>query len=152
MPGSNWHNYRRLPIRWYYMATSAIFLRKSPVFVQQRFQEFLDFYVTGFYDLCRALRAQTGKGFSIFYPSSVSVEDRPANMTEYAMAKAAGEVLCADMQSFENSGPVLIRRLPRLPTDQTATLFDVEVADPIDVMLPIVRELHANRMGVSPMP
>ena len=65
-------------------------------------------------------------------------------MTEYAMAKAAGEVLCADMQSFERPGPILVRRLPRLSTDQTAALVQVELTDSIDVILPIIREVHTN--------
>jgi hypothetical protein len=66
-------------------------------------------------------------------------------MTEYAMAKAAGEVLCADIQSSESPGQILVRRLPRLPTDQTASLLKIETAEPISVMLPIVREVNANQ-------
>jgi hypothetical protein len=64
-------------------------------------------------------------------------------MTEYAMAKAAGEVLCADIQKFESPGRILVRRLPRLPTDQTASLVNITTAEPISVILPIVREIHA---------
>ncbi len=133
-----------IPNQVYYLATPPIFRRKGAVFIEQRFRDFLAFYVTGFYDLCRELRSKAGKDISIFYPSSVSVDTRPANMTEYTMAKAAGEILCADMQSFESPGPILVQRLPRLPTDQTATLSRVDAADPINVMLAIVREVHAN--------
>jgi hypothetical protein len=64
-------------------------------------------------------------------------------MTEYAMAKAAGEVLCADMQSFESPGLILVRRLPRL---QTVSLLKIQTADAIDVMLPVVREVYANQL------
>ena len=80
----------------------------------------------------------------MFYPSSVYIDARPDGMTEYTMAKAAGEILCADIQSFESSGRILVRRLPRLPTDQTASLLKAETADPISVILPIVREVSAN--------
>lgn len=66
-------------------------------------------------------------------------------MTEYTMAKAAGEVLCADIQSFESPGRILVRRLPRLPTDQTASLLKIETAEPISVILPLVREVYANQ-------
>jgi len=131
------------PSQVYYLPTPAISRRKSAFFSQQRFQEFLTFYVTGFYDLCRELRLRFGKELSILYPSSVYIDSRPDGMTEYAMAKAAGEVLCADIQTFEGPGRILVRRLPRLPTDQTASLMNTATAEPISVILPIVREVYA---------
>jgi hypothetical protein len=133
------------PTQVYYLATPVILQRKSAIFSQQRFQEFLTFYVTAFYELCRELRSKFGKEISIFYPSSVYIDARPEGMTEYTMAKAAGEVLCADIQSFESPGRILVRRLPRLPTDQTASLLKIETAEPISVILPIVREVYANQ-------
>ena len=126
----------------YYLPTPVISRRKSALFSQQRFQEFLAFYVTGFSDLCRELRLKFGKKLSIFYPSSVYIASRPDGMTEYAMAKAAGEVLCADIQRFESPGRILVRRLPQLRTDQTASLMNIATAEPISVILPIVREVN----------
>jgi len=126
----------------YYLPTPMISRRKSDLFNQQRFQEFLTFYVTGFSDLCRELSVKFGKELSIFYPSSVYIDSRPDGMTEYAMAKAAGEVLCADIQRFESPGRILVRRLPRLRTDQTASLMNMATAEPISVILPIVREIN----------
>ena len=133
-----------LPTELYYFATPAIFRRKSGVFVQDKFNEFFNFYVTGFYDLCQAVRCRRPHGISVFYPSSIAIEERPAGMTEYAMAKLAGEILCADMMAYGSSIHITIRRLPRMPTDQTATLMQVDAADPIEVMIPIVREVHAH--------
>ncbi len=135
-------NLPRLPDQLYYMATPKIFRRQEAVFSAANFQEFLTFYVTAFADLCNELRARASSEISVFYPSSVSIDDRPANMTEYTMAKAAGEVLCADMTSFGRWQRLLVRRLPRLPTDQTATLFEADDADPVETMLPIVREMR----------
>jgi hypothetical protein len=66
-------------------------------------------------------------------------------MTEYAMAKAAGELLCADIAVYEKPIAITLSRLPRLPTDQTATLTAVETADPLAVMVPLVREVQAKR-------
>jgi hypothetical protein len=122
----------------------VIYRRRSAIFSQARFQEFLTFYVTAFYDLYRDLGSKFDKKITMFYPSSVYIDARPDGMTEYTMAKAAGEILCADIQSFESSGRILVRRLPRLPTDQTASLLRAETADPISVILPIVREVSAN--------
>jgi hypothetical protein len=65
-------------------------------------------------------------------------------MTEYAMAKASGEVLCADLQSLGKLGRIVVRRLPRLPTDQTAAIFDTETVDPVDTIISVVREMQAS--------
>jgi nucleoside-diphosphate-sugar epimerase len=82
------------------------------------------------------------EGFKVFYPSSTAVIERPSNMTEYAMSKMAGELLCQDVNVNMKNVQVIMARLPRLPTDQTASFRPVEVADPIETMLPIIRHLH----------
>jgi acyl dehydratase len=133
------------PTQVYYMPTPVIYRRRSTIFSQPRFQEFLTFYVTAFYDLYTELRSKFDKEISFFYPSSVYIDARPDSLTEYAMAKAAGEILCADLQSFERSGRIFVRRLPRLPTDQTASVTNVETTDTTGVILPIVREISANQ-------
>jgi nucleoside-diphosphate-sugar epimerase len=65
-------------------------------------------------------------------------------MTEYSMAKAAGEVLCADMNRFVRGLRVVVHRLPRLLTDQTATVMPAHSEDPVPVMLAAIRELHRS--------
>ena len=82
----------------YYFATCRIAKAKSELFKPDRFSEFLKYYVHGLYDLCTALRQITSEKLSIVFPSTVYVENRPRDLTEYAMAKAAGEILCADME------------------------------------------------------
>jgi NAD(P)-dependent dehydrogenase (short-subunit alcohol dehydrogenase family) len=126
----------------YYFATPAIFRPSGCAFTRDRFHEFLRFYVDGFYDLCAALRAQAKSGVRVFYPSSVAVRDRPLGMTEYAMAKAAGEVLCDEInQSFTRIG-IVHSRLPRVATDQTTSLLSGEVNAAIDVMLPLIERVQ----------
>lgn len=131
------------PTHLYYFATPGIFRNKAALYVPARFDEFRTYYVDAFYDLFMALRDGAPDGLAAFYPSSIAVEERPADMTEYTMAKAAGEVLCADIQSFVPGSRIVINRLPRLPTDQTATLLPTESADPAAVMLPIIQEVQA---------
>jgi NAD(P)-dependent dehydrogenase (short-subunit alcohol dehydrogenase family) len=130
------------PTHAYYFATPAIFRPESGFFVKERFDEFLNIYVDGFWQLAKALRNRQPH-VSLFYPSSVAVTERPRGMTEYTMAKAAGEVLCADINEALAPTHVVTVRLPRLPTDQTVTVTAVEAADPIATMLPIVREVQA---------
>jgi hypothetical protein len=130
------------PTHAYYFATPAIFRPGPDIFSQKRLNEFLDIYVNGFWQLSKALRIRQ-PNVSLFYPSSVSVLERPKGMTEYTMAKAAGEVLCTDINQSLAPAHVTVRRLPRLPTDQTVTAIAVEVADPVQTMLPIVREVQS---------
>jgi acyl dehydratase/NAD(P)-dependent dehydrogenase (short-subunit alcohol dehydrogenase family) len=127
----------------YYFATSHISRQKSSWYSQERFSEFCQFYVHGFETLCAALKTMSAANLTAFYPSSVFVEERPREMTEYGMAKAAGEVLCADMNRFLRGIHVIVRRLPRLRTDQTATVMPTDYGDPLEAMLPILREMQA---------
>ena len=111
------------PTHAYYFATPTIFGAQSALFERARLDTFLDVYVDGFLDLAQALRARR-KDVSLFYPSSVYVAERPRGMLEYAMAKAAGETLCSEMNQAWPPLRVTVDRLPRLPTDQTASVME----------------------------
>lgn len=126
----------------YYYATGQIFRVKKGLYSPEIYQEFTKFYVDSFFDLCQSLAAHTSKSISVFYPSSVAVIDRPADMTEYAMAKAAGEVLCEDINRYMQGVRVVVSRLPRLPTDQTLSVVPVRCSDPVDVILPIIHDMQ----------
>jgi hypothetical protein len=60
-------------------------------------------------------------------------------MTEYAMAKAAGELLCADLVRAFPGLTIARPRLPRLPTDQTASILPAKAHDPVATLLPLLR-------------
>jgi nucleoside-diphosphate-sugar epimerase len=132
------------PTHVYYFATPTIYRRKKGLCDSHRLAEFNAYYLTGFLDLVEACLRRRPEGVVVFYPSTVYIDDRPADLTEYVMAKAAGEVLCADMQKYLRGVCVLVRRLPRLPTDQTSSLLRSAVADSVGVMMPIVREMQAR--------
>jgi hypothetical protein len=104
-----------------YYATPMIGGRRSTMFNPERFEQFVRFYVYGFHDICRALLAKGGK-LAALYPSTVFVEERPAGLTEYVMAKAAGEYLCRDLDRATPALRIVIDRLPRLATDQNPAL------------------------------
>lgn len=131
------------PTHLYYFATPPIFQQKSGLFVRDRFLRFFDFYVDGFFTICQQLAGMGNGKLSVFYPSSVAIESHPPEMTEYAMAKQAGEVLCADLNDQWPNIKIVVSRVPRVLTDQTASLVQVESANPIDVMLPVIRQVQA---------
>jgi NAD(P)-dependent dehydrogenase (short-subunit alcohol dehydrogenase family) len=130
------------PTHAYYFATPTIFRPQAEILAAERFNQFLAVYVDGFWDLSLALRSRR-PSLSLFYPSSIYVAERPEGMTEYAMAKAAGEALCADINASLGPTHVTVSRLPRLPTDQTASVAVTEMAHPTETMLPIVREVQS---------
>jgi acyl dehydratase len=126
----------------YYFATTPIFRRHTRAYSKQVFEEFLHLYVDGFEEICMAALAYAEAGLSVFYPSSIAVENRPENMTEYAMAKAAGEILCCDLNRFVPALRIAMERLPRMQTDQTASVVPLAAASPVETMLRIVREVE----------
>ena len=129
---------------WYF-ATPRIFRKKAALFDSELFEEFVDFYVRRFEALCQALEAAAeGRTVRVFYPSTVFVDARPKGMTEYAMAKAAAEVLVTDLARTLRHVKPVARRLPRLATDQTAGLASGSAVSNSEVMLPVLRELMAG--------
>jgi acyl dehydratase len=129
----------------YYFATGNIARQKEDLFVTSLFDEFIRMYVKGFYDCCRYLGERGSQALTAFYPSSEFVESNPPNMTEYSMAKMVGEMLCANMNRAGGRVHIIVSRLPRLLTDQTATMLPMERGDPLKVMLPVVRKVQFSR-------
>jgi NAD(P)-dependent dehydrogenase (short-subunit alcohol dehydrogenase family) len=140
-PAAQLTSLREPPTQLYYYATGPIFRRRSTVFEEELFREFCDFYVSGFYNLCAELSPPGGRALAIFYPSSIAVEQRPRDLAEYAMAKAAGEILCAQLARSMPGSRIVVKRLPRILTDQTASVLPTKSAPAIDVLLPIIREM-----------
>ncbi|MGU3479320.1 hypothetical protein [Methylobacterium sp. D48H] len=96
-------------------------------------------YVEGVHRTCADLRVTGSPNITVFYPSTIFVEERPANLTECAMAKDAGEKLYIDLPRMLKGVRGYYRRLPRLPTDQTSSVQPVEMASVEDVMLDAIR-------------
>ncbi len=131
----------------YYFATTPITRQKEGLFVSSLFDEFIQVYVKGFYDCCRFLGEHGSRALTAFYPSSVFVESGPLAMAEYSMAKMAGEILCNNMNRSAGRVHVIVGRLPRLMTDQTATVPPVDSGDPLEAMLPTIRKVQSSRSG-----
>lgn len=128
---------------WYF-ATPRIYRKRAAAFDAAVLDEFLQFYVHRFEQLCRTLEAAAeGRTVRVFHPSTAFIEERPKGMTEYAMAKVAAEVLIADLSRTLRHVRPVSRRLPRLATDQTAGLLAGGAASNVEVMLPVLRQVLA---------
>lgn len=131
-----------LPDEVYYFATGPVFRRASGRFSPLYFTEFVQFYVIGFSALVSALRDRGARDLKIFYPSTIALSEPAKDLAEYTAAKAAGEQLCHHLNRFSPQVRVLVQRLPRLLTDQTATATAVDTADAVAVLSPIIQAMQ----------
>ena len=123
-----------------YFATPMIAARPARGYDPARFATLARFYLTGFHDTCQALMAAGATRLAAYYPSSEFVAERPRGMLEYAMAKAAGEVLCQDMAASWKGFHAVVARLPPLATDQNPGLIGSgEVPNTAAMLLPGLR-------------
>lgn len=126
----------------YFFATPRIYTKRSELFDRAAFDEFVGFYLQRFYELCQWLeRGARVKPMKVYLPSTVFITDRPKGMTEYAMAKAAAEVLADDLNRSLRNIVVVHSRLPRLATDQTASILQATAEPNLDAMLQVVRQV-----------
>jgi NAD(P)-dependent dehydrogenase (short-subunit alcohol dehydrogenase family) len=129
----------------YYFATPSIFGGGASLELSTTKHNFFQsYYVDGFYNVARALARQTQKSVSLFYPSSTALDEISKGMMEYAMAKAAGEVLSQFLNKHEKNLRVLSFRLPKLATDQTNSLLGSNGQTAREVMLPLIREVEKS--------
>jgi NAD(P)-dependent dehydrogenase (short-subunit alcohol dehydrogenase family) len=126
----------------YYFATPKIFQRKSALYEPEKLRSFLSFYADGFFELCAALAHDRARKLAMFYPSTVAIDQGVSTTAEYAMAKMSGEILAKYLNEFMSGIHIISRRLPRILTDQTATVGVASADNALDVMLPIVYEVQ----------
>lgn len=135
---------QRLGVGWapthlYYFPTPYIAAGMKGTFSMTLFQRFCDYYLTGFQKVVEHL-SSLGLMAS-FYPSSVYVDEVPLNMGEYAAAKVAGEVLCTYLEKTQGVR-IYAPRLPRMATDQTASILPTRNEDPAFIMIEYLRKLE----------
>lgn len=127
-----------------YFATPFISAGAERRFAESRFENFCRYYVGGFASAFDAARRPGSSLKRVLYPSTVYVDELPLNLGEYAAAKAAAETLCRFLAKAHPEVQFGCPRLPRLATDQTASLIRTELPEPAPVLLAALRELIAG--------
>jgi hypothetical protein len=135
------------PTHVYYFATPPIFVATRGKFSPDLFARFSRYYVEGFYTCWQSIRRITPQKFTMFYPSSVAVDKAYLNTGEYAAAKAAGENLCNYLCVCDKKLTVKVARLPRLPSDQTLSVVEVETHDPVETLLGVLGEFRSVQVA-----
>lgn len=129
-----------MPNEIHYFATPPIFARRTA----DQAARFHAVYVDGLVRLARAI-ARPNVGFVLFNPSSEAVEKPVRGMEDYATAKAASERAATGLAAANPRLRVLNVRLPRVATDQTATIVPVAAKPAAEVLLPLLRQVAALR-------
>jgi len=129
----------------YLFASPRIGRKKAAFYSPALLNEFTTSYSTALYELCRridsfALRSKV----RVYVPSTVFIVDRPEGFVEYAMAKAAMEVLIVEINKVFKRVSVFSTRLPRLSTDQTSSVLNIATANTFDTLLPVVRMISGR--------
>ena len=139
----------RLPSHVYYFPTPPVFVASKEHFSHDIFNLFYEIYVRGLLNTYGALRAISTDEVDIYYPSSDAVTHIQNNMGEYAAAKAAGETVCRYLAVRDRKVKIRIDRLPRLPTDQTASVLGVPSNDPVEVLLQALTNTTSTRLDAE---
>jgi acyl dehydratase/NADP-dependent 3-hydroxy acid dehydrogenase YdfG len=114
------------------------------------FDLFCRYYVHGFMALVEDTERtfpKLGKKRRYVYPSTVYVDETPPGLREYASAKAAGETACRTLANkMKNSVEIVVRRLPRLLTDQTSADSKTEGPSVVDVIADVLLKSPARNV------
>ena len=111
-----------------YFATPRIRGGTQKTVDKQLFDDFYRFYIEKLWELCVCIENLRQERKVIYVPSSTFVQTGSKGYLEYAMAKAAAEAMCAEINRSFNRVRAVTTRLPQLKTDQTASLFDLKYA------------------------
>jgi len=131
-----------VPAQLYYFATPKITSQKSGTFDEDLYALFHRVYVTAFEAMVRMFARHQRETLSVFYPSTVFVGQPPMDFAEYAAAKKAGEALCESLKHEIPYLHVVVHRLSKLKTDQTASLLPQSLKSPLPEIERIVREMQ----------
>lgn len=135
----------------YYFATPSIFSGgMSKSLSDSRLKHFLLYYVTAFDALVHAVHSKRDGPMTAFYPSSIAVGELSNGMMEYAIAKSAGETLCAYLNKTLPDVNIHMLRLPKLRTDQTNSLVPTGYAHTLETILPAVRAVERPHNAHGP--
>ncbi|MEX2351333.1 MAG: MaoC/PaaZ C-terminal domain-containing protein [Balneolaceae bacterium] len=132
------------PTHLYYYATPFIETSDTEELNERIYQKFASFYVTGFEKLMYCLDKHHALPEAVFYPSSVFVSEAPSNLKEYAKAKVEGEAACKKWEQQHSATKIYAPRIPKVDTDQTASLFDSGSVDTTEVTLNFIKNFVAN--------
>ena len=122
----------------YYLPTPKIVENKENKFNYDLYKKYLNYYVSSYEKLVENCLSNLK---SIFYPSTIYIDEDRKFYSEYIKAKIKGEKICKHLRSSSNL-IVIAPRLPKLLTDQTNTILYHNDLNTYEILLPFIREMN----------
>lgn len=133
------------PTHLYYFATPSIIAQKDLEFDEDLYKSYAKVYIDAFQRLIAIFLQNNHQKLTVFYPSSIFVDEKPKSFREYTKAKEMGEMLCASLnEKYENIN-IMVSRLHRMKTDQTSSLLPVATKPAMQEMLRVMEEMSISR-------
>lgn len=124
------------PTSIYYFATPKI-LNNNSNLDENLLQKFISYYVIGLDKILVNLKSEIKP--LIFVPSTVYLDEKPTNLSEYIIAKSASEMF---LKLLEKKGYKIYNpRFPKVSTEQTMSLFKQKTILPEEVLLEELKNL-----------
>lgn len=133
------------PTHLLYFATPSISKQPAGSFDPSTYGLLHAVYATGLATVLN-LASSGGALHTVFFPSTIFVEERPAGFLEYVAAKFAGEAVCDAWRTLNPAHTVIIDRLPPLVTDQTAAKLGSDTEANLKVLLSALRRMKDHHM------
>jgi len=115
-------------------ASPRIMAEKSNSFNKGLFGIYSQFYVEGLDKIVQSFLKKRKDELIVFYPSTAFIDFPQKGFSEYAAAKAAGEVLGKTLSKVHKNVKFHFSRLPPLRTDQTTALVPVKSEEPAEIL------------------
>lgn len=124
----------------YYFASPKILGRRTENYDEKMLSLYRTLYVDCFNNICNEIISRNFK-CSVFYPSTVFIDNQPPDLENYVQAKIEGETLCKVLN--ENAViDIIAPRLPRFSTDQNQTIIKEKYANISEILIPFIRAMQ----------
>jgi hypothetical protein len=130
----------------YYLASPNIVKSDSVQWEPRLFARYCNYYIDGLSTLLQQVsqvRPDT-EPLRLFIPSSIFLEQNTKGFDEYIAAKAAAEAFVRCYEYSHRYCSSFVPRLPRLHTDQTAGVKNIDEQQTLDVILAQLRLAAGN--------
>jgi len=123
----------------YYFASPKISGKRSKNYDEKMLSLYRTIYVDCFNNICKDLVSRNSK-CSVFYPSTIFIDNPQPGFENYIKVKIEGEKLCEELN--KNSViDIIVPRLPVLATDQNQSIINQQPINNAEILLPFVKEM-----------
>jgi hypothetical protein len=124
----------------YYFASPKILGKRSKNYDEKILSLYRSIYVDYFNNICTELISRKYK-CSVFYPSTIFIDNPPTGFKNYIRFKMEGEKLCEELNK-NSIIDIIFPRLPVLATDQNQSIINKQSANNAEILLPFIKEMQ----------